>query len=117
MIVVTTETVPGRHVVQTLGIVQGNTMRTRQVGRDWASKMKGLVGGEVDDDTGVLNEARRQAFEMMIEQARQLEADAVVGVRFATCPIVPGQIEFSVYGTAVVLEQGAPEPVPMGRAR
>ena len=103
MIVVNTETVPGQTITQVLGLVQGNTIRAKHVGRDIAAGLKNLVGGELTGYTELLTEARRQAVERMIGQAQQLGADAVVNVRFTTSAVTAGAAELYAYGTAVKL--------------
>lgn len=111
MIVVNTETVPGMTVVGVKGIVQGNTIRAKHLGRDIAAGLKNLVGGELKGYTELLTEARREALERMLAQAEQLGANAVVNVRFSTSAVTAGAAEIYAYGTAVVLEPevGAPE--------
>lgn len=103
MIVVNTEDVPGRAVIGTLGLVQGNTIRAKNVGRDIAAGLKNLVGGELRGYTELLTEARREAMERMLAQAQQLGADAVVNVRFTTSAVSSGAAELYAYGTAVQL--------------
>jgi len=103
MIVVNTEDVPGRTVIDTLGLVQGNTIRAKNVGRDIAAGLKNLVGGELRGYTELLTEARREAMERMLAQAQQLGADAVVNVRFTTSAVSSGAAELYAYGTAVQL--------------
>lgn len=103
MIVVNTEEVPGREVVQVLGLVQGNTIRAKHAGRDIMAGFKNLVGGELRGYTELLTESRRQATERMMQQAQQLGADAVVNVRFTTSAITGGAAELYAYGTAVKL--------------
>jgi uncharacterized protein YbjQ (UPF0145 family) len=103
MIIVNTEYVPGREVEQVLGLVQGNTIRAKHVGRDIAAGFKNLVGGELKGYTELLTEARRQATERMMTQAQQLGADAVVNVRFTTSAVSQGAAELYAYGTAVKL--------------
>ena len=103
MIVVTTHTVPGREVVEVLGLVRGNTVRARHLGKDIAAMMKNLVGGEVTEYTKLLAESREQAVDRMLEEATRLRADAIVGVRFTTSMIAAGAAEFLAYGTAVKL--------------
>jgi len=105
MIVVTTETVPGYRINKSLGIVQGNIVRAKHVGRDIAASLKNIVGGELRGYTELLTEARRGAIERMLAQASQLNADAVVNVRFSTSAVTSGAAELYVYGTAVMLEQ------------
>ena len=99
MIVVNTETVPGRRVSDILGLVQGNTVRAKNVGRDITAGFKNLVGGELKGYTQLLTEARRQAV--------QLGADAIINVRFSTSAVTTGAAELYSYGTAVRLEGGA----------
>ena len=105
MIVVNTETVAGYTIRETKGLVQGNTIRAKHLGRDLAAGLKNLVGGELVGYTELLIEARRQALERMLAQAEQLGANAVVNVRFTTSAITQGAAELYAYGTAVVLDQ------------
>jgi uncharacterized protein YbjQ (UPF0145 family) len=107
MIVVNTETVPGRTIKELKGLVQGNTIRAKHMGRDIAAGLKNLVGGELTGYTELLTEARRQALERMIAQAEELGANAVVNVRFTTSAVTQGAAELYAYGTAVVVEPGA----------
>ncbi|MCH7721523.1 MAG: YbjQ family protein [Planctomycetes bacterium] len=104
MILVNTETVPGRTVRELKGLVQGNTIRAKHFGRDLAASLKNIVGGELKGYTELLTEARRQAVERMIAQAQELGADAIVNVRFTTSAVTQGAAELYAYGTAVVLE-------------
>ena len=104
MIVVNTEVVPGYDVVSVKGIVQGNTVRAKHVGRDIAASFKNLVGGELRGYTQLLTEARREALERMLAQAEQLGANAVVNVRFSTSSVTAGAAELYAYGTAVVVQ-------------
>jgi uncharacterized protein YbjQ (UPF0145 family) len=101
MIVVNTETVPGYEIVQVLGLVQGNTVRAKHIGRDIAAGLKNIVGGELRGYTELLIEARHQAMERMLAQAQQLQANAVVNVRYSTSAVTSGAAELYVYGTAV----------------
>ncbi len=105
MIVVNTETIPGRKILETKGLVQGNTVRAKHVGRDIAASFKNLVGGELTGYTELLIEARREALSRMLAQAQELGANAVVNVRFATSSISAGAAELYAYGTAVVLAE------------
>ena len=107
MIVVNTETVPGFHVAEVKGLVQGNTVRAKHAGRDIAAGLKNLVGGELKGYTELLTESRRQAVERMSAQAEQLGANAVVNVRFTTSAVTAGAAELYAYGTAVVLERSS----------
>lgn len=103
MIVVNTETVPGQNVVEVLGLVQGNTIRAKHLGRDIIASFKNLVGGELKGYTELLTEARREAMARMVAQADDLGADAVVNVRFTTSAVASGAAELYAYGTAVKL--------------
>lgn len=107
MIVVNIETVPGYTIREVKGLVQGNTIRAKHLGRDMAAGLKNLVGGELVGYTELLIEARRQAMERMLAQAEQLDANAVVNVRFTTSAITQGAAELYAYGTAVVIEAEA----------
>ncbi len=104
MIVVNTETVPGRKILEVKGLVQGNTIRAKHAGRDIAAGFKNLIGGELTGYTELLTESRRQAMERMIAQAQELEANAILNVRFTTSSVTAGAAEMYAYGTAVVLE-------------
>ena len=103
MMVVNTETVPGKRIVEVKGLVQGNTVRAKHAGRDIAASFKNLVGGELKGYTELLVESRREAMARMIAQAEELQANAVVNVLFATISITAGAAELYAYGTAVVL--------------
>jgi uncharacterized protein YbjQ (UPF0145 family) len=107
MIVVNTETVPGYRILELKGLVQGNTIRAKHLGRDIGAGFKNLVGGELRAYTELMSEARREATERMLEQARQLGADAVVNVRFTTSQVAGGAAELYAYGTAVAVERRA----------
>jgi uncharacterized protein YbjQ (UPF0145 family) len=104
MIVVNTETIPGMRIVQMLGIVQGNTVRAKHVGRDIAASLKNLVGGELKGYTELLSEARDEAMQRMLNQAQKLGANAVVNVRFSTSAVTAAAAELYSYGTAVIVE-------------
>lgn len=103
MIVVTTESVPGRQIVATLGFVRGNTVRAAHAGDDASAWLKNMVGGEIEEYTKLLAESREQALDRMIAEARAHGADAVVGLRFESCEIASGCAELLAYGTAVKL--------------
>jgi uncharacterized protein YbjQ (UPF0145 family) len=102
MIVVNTETIPGHEVVELKGLVQGNTIRAKHVGRDIGAGLKNLVGGELKAYTELMTEARREAVGRMLSQAEALGANAVVNVRFTTSQVANGAAELYAYGTAVV---------------
>jgi uncharacterized protein YbjQ (UPF0145 family) len=104
MIVTNTETVAGYRIVEIKGLVQGNTVRAKNVGRDIMAGLKNMVGGELKGYTELLTESRRQAVERMLGQAQQLGANAIVNVRFTTSAVTAGAAELYAYGTAVVVE-------------
>lgn len=103
MIVTTTGEIAGKRILGTLGIVRGNTIRARHVGRDLMAGLRNIVGGEVSEYTKLLAEAREQALDRMVEEARGLGANAIVEVRFSTSEVMTGAAELLAYGTAVVL--------------
>ena len=104
MILVTNEQIPGKRVLRTLGLVRGNSVRGRHIGRDLVAHLRNAVGGEITEYTKMMAEVREQALDRMVEEARSLGANAIVGVRFATNASMPGAAELLAYGTAVVLE-------------
>lgn len=104
MIVVTTENIAGKKIVKTIGLVRGNTVRARHIGRDIAAFFRGIVGGEVEEYTKLLAEAREQSVDRMIEEARGVGANAITMVRFGTSQTMTGAAELLVYGTAVIVE-------------
>jgi len=104
MIVTNTETIAGYRITSIKGLVQGNTVRAKHVGRDIAAGLKNLVGGELKGYTELLTESRRQATERMMAQAQQLGANAIVNVRFTTSAVTSGAAELYAYGTAVMVE-------------
>ncbi len=104
MIVVTSPDVPGRRITQVLGLVRGNTIRARHLGRDIQAVLRNIAGGEVHEYTKMLAEAREQAVDRMVEDADTLDADAIVAMRFETCEVMKGAAEMLAYGTAVKLE-------------
>jgi uncharacterized protein YbjQ (UPF0145 family) len=105
MIVVTTDAVAGRKMLRAIGIVKGNTVRACHLGEDIMAFMKNLVGGELAEYSKVIAQAREQAIDRMITEARELGANAVVGLRFETFYVTQGAAEIMSYGTAVVLEE------------
>lgn len=96
-----TETIPGREIVEFYGVVTGNTVRAKHVGRDIMAGLKNIVGGELRGYTELLQDSREEATQRMIEQAASMGANAVVNVRFATSSISQGAAELFAYGTAV----------------
>lgn len=104
MIIVTNDRIPGRRVVETRGLVRGNTIRARHLGRDVLANLRNIVGGEISDYTKLLGEAREQAIDRMLEEAETMGADAVIEVRFETSQVMGAAAELLCYGTAVVTE-------------
>lgn len=103
MIIVTSPDVPGRRIIGTLGLVRGNTIRARHLGRDIMAVFRNIAGGEIREYTKMLAEAREQAIDRMVEEAQVLGADAVVALRFQTAEVMSGAAEMLCYGTAVTL--------------
>ena len=101
MIVVTTEHIEGKSIMEVLGLVKGSTIRARHVGHDIMASLRNIVGGEVKDYTTMLAQAREEALQRMIEQAEDMGANAIVGTRFVTSMVVSGAAEMVAYGTAV----------------
>jgi uncharacterized protein YbjQ (UPF0145 family) len=99
-----TEVVPGKRIVEFFGVVSGSTVRAKHLGRDIMASLKNIVGGELTGYTELLNEAREQALQRMIDQARSVGANAVVNVRFSTSSVAQGAAELFAYGTAVRVE-------------
>lgn len=103
MIVVTTETIAGREIVETLGLVRGSVVRAKHIGSDIVAGLRNIVGGEVKEYAQLLAAAREQAMDRMVDDAVSAGADAVVCVRLATSTITDGSSEVLAYGTAVRL--------------
>ena len=99
-----TESIPGRNIVQFYGVVTGNTVRAKHIGRDIMAGLKNIVGGEFAGYTELLQDSRDEATQRMIQQAESMGANAVVNVRFATSSISQGAAELFAYGTAVRVE-------------
>lgn len=104
IIIVTTPGIPGKNVVRTLGLVRGNTIRARHIGKDIMAGLRSIVGGEVTEYAKLLGESREQALDRMVEQAEELGANAIIGLQFQTSVIMSGAAEMMAYGTAVVVE-------------
>jgi uncharacterized protein YbjQ (UPF0145 family) len=104
LILSNTETIPGKTIVEFYGVVSGSTVRAKHIGRDIMASFKNIVGGELRGYTELLVEARQEAVDRMIEQARSVGANAVVNVRFSTSSIAQGAAELFAYGTAVKVE-------------
>lgn len=104
MMFTTTEQIPGKEISEILGVARGGTVRARNIGRDIFAGLKNLVGGEISEYTKLQAEAREEAISRMIEDAKRLEADAIVSVRMNTSMITQGASEILIYGTAVKLK-------------
>tara|TARA_Y100000034_G_scaffold133299_1_gene198393 strand:- start:2850 stop:3179 length:330 start_codon:yes stop_codon:yes gene_type:complete len=104
MIVTTSEEIAGKKIVKSLGIVRGNTVRAKNIGRDIAAGLKNLVGGEIAGYTDLLGQAREEAYNRMVNQAVEMDADAIIGMRFATSMVMQGSAEMLAFGTAVKIK-------------
>jgi uncharacterized protein YbjQ (UPF0145 family) len=104
MILTTSDTVPGKRILKTMGLVRGNTIRARHIGKDILAGLKGIVGGEISEYTKMIAEAREQALDRLVEEAESKGANAVVCIRFTTASMMQGAAELLAYGTAVIVE-------------
>ncbi|MEM7034322.1 MAG: YbjQ family protein [Chloroflexota bacterium] len=104
MLLTTQNTVEGYEVVETMGVVKGNTIRARNIGRDIIASLRTIVGGEITEYTKLMAEAREQAKDRMIAEAERSGANAIVGVRFTTSTVLQGAAELLAYGTAVKIQ-------------
>lgn len=104
MIVVTSESIAGKRVVRTLGLVRGNTVRARHIGRDIMAGLRNIVGGEVHEYAKLVAESREQSLDRMITEAEELGANAVIATRFTTSVLMGGAAELLAIGTAVIVE-------------
>ncbi len=104
MILVTTDNIIGKEIKEVLGLVKGTTVQSKHIGRDFMAGMKTIVGGEIKGYTEMLSEARKIATERMIEEAKTLGADAIVGIRYGSSEALQGAAEILAYGTAVKLK-------------
>ncbi len=100
MLIATINTIPGKNV-EVLGLVQGSTIQSQHLGKDIGAAFKNLIGGELTNYNKMLTEARNIALDRMSEQAKEMGADAIVGVRFASSSIVSESAEIAAYGTAI----------------
>ena len=103
MIITTSQEIPGKKVSKTLGIVTGSTIRAKNIGKDIVAGFRNIVGGEIKEYTEMLTEARKEAFQRMEQNAKEVGADAVIGMRFTTSMISRNASEILAYGTAVKL--------------
>lgn len=104
MIVTTAFDVPGRKITKVIGIVRGNTIRSRNLGRDIAAGFKSLIGGEIKTFTVLISQARDEAYNRMVNEAKRVGGDAVIGMNFASSTVMAGASEILAYGTAVKLK-------------
>mgnify|MGYP001828789896 CR=1 FL=1 len=103
MLITTQDEFVDHEIVDTLGLVRGNTIRARHIGKDILAMLRMLVGGEITEYTKMLAESREQAIDRMEREARGMDADAIVAMRFSTSPVMQGSAELLAYGTAVRL--------------
>ncbi len=103
MILTTLETIPGKQIVRICGLVRGNTVRAKHIGKDIFAGLKQIVGGEIKGYTEMMTESREQAIERMVAEAEALGANAVVGMRLTTADVMQSASEVLAYGTAVVV--------------
>ena len=105
MIITTTHQIEGRKIVRVIGLVRGNTIRARHIGRDIMAGLRTIIGGEIHEYTKLLAESREQALDRMVDEAHSLGANAIVGVNFTTSLLAAGAAELLAFGTAVVIEE------------
>ena len=106
MIIVTSDEIEGKNIIEVLGLVRGNAVRARAIGKDIMAGFKAIVGGEITEFTQLLAQSREQATERMVERAEGLGANAIVATRYTTSAVMGGAAEILVYGTAVVIDTG-----------
>lgn len=105
MLLVNTPDIPGKKVINTLGLVKGSTIRAKHIGKDITSAFRQLVGGELKEYTEMLNEARQIATKLMVEEAERLGANAIVNIRYSSASVMQGAAEIMAYGTAVIYDE------------
>ena len=106
MIVVTSEQIVGKRIVKSLGLVRGNTVRARHIGKDIMAGLRNIVGGEIHEYAKLMAESREQSIDRMVAEAEGLGANAIIATRFTTSMIAQGAAELLAVGTAVVVEDG-----------
>ena len=104
MLVLTSETIAGKEIIESLGIARGSTVRARHIGRDIFAGLKNIVGGEISEYTKLLADSRDEAIQRLIKDAESMGADAVINVRFTTSAVSQGAAEILVFGTAVKIK-------------
>ncbi len=105
MLLVNTPDIPGKQIIQTIGLVRGSTIRAKHIGKDIASAFRHLVGGEMKEYSEMLNEARQIATKLMVDEALNQGANAIVNIRYTTSSVIQGAAEILAYGTAVIIEE------------
>jgi len=105
IIITTGNEIPGKRIIKILGVVKGNTVRARNVGRDIGAGLKSIIGGEIKTYTNMIINARDEAYNRMVNQALDMKADAIIGVRFTTSMIMTGASEMFAFGTAVKIDK------------
>ena len=111
MIIVTTENIANRRIVKTLGLVRGNTVRARHIGKDIMAGLRNIVGGEIHEYAKLIAESREQTLDRMVEEAEELGANAIVATRFTTSVMMGGAAELLAIGTAVVVANNYPNEI------
>ncbi len=104
MIIVTSETIANKKIVRTIGLVRGNTVRARHIGKDILAGLRNIVGGEIHEYAKLIAESREQSLDRMAQDAAELGANAIVATRFTTSVMMGGAAELLAVGTAVVIE-------------
>ena len=101
MIITTTDFIPGKEIIEILGVARGSTVRARNIGSDIFAGLKNIIGGEIDEYTKLQAQSREQAIQRLTEDAQNLNADAIIGLRLTTSMVMHGAAEILAYGTAV----------------
>ena len=104
MMITTSGTIQGKQIVQTIGLVRGNTIRAKHIGKDIMAGLRHIVGGEIKEYAEMLTDAREEALQRMVKEAENMGANAIVGTRFTTSMIMKGAAEILAYGTAVKIQ-------------
>lgn len=104
VIITTTDFIPGREIEKVIGVVSGNSIRAKHIGKDIVAGLRTVVGGEITEYTEMLSESRREALQRMMEDAQSVGADAVINIRYSTSTVMTGAAEMLAYGTAVKLK-------------
>lgn len=104
MIITTTDFIPGREIEKVIGLVSGNSVRAKHIGKDIVAGLRTVVGGEITEYTEMLSESRREALQRMMDDAQSVGADAVINIRYSTSSVMTGAAEMLAYGTAVKLK-------------